>query len=208
MNDLDALDLIQLQLELECIGTDSENLLFRVPGDAPHEIGYFLLVCHAGGYATFANRSAAAAIPAHLKALPAERAFHSPEALVRSLFGDLAGLRLCYFSSYYFDRLAPQREYPDVVQYGDEFVVLDHGLVVSRAWAARNNALAAEIAVETQPGFRRQGYARQACQAWAAYELSAGKVALYSHNCDNPASRALAASLRLVHFVDGVWCYG
>jgi RimJ/RimL family protein N-acetyltransferase len=204
----DPLSLIHLQLELEGIGTDCENLLFRLPGDWSNDIGYFLVVRHAEGYATYIHHLSDPTVVAELRTLPPELAFDTAETLLRRLYGDTPDLRACYFSTYYFARLALPAEYLDVHERAGEFVVFAGSVVVSRAWSPRANSRAAEVSVETKPDFRRRGYARQACLAWAAYHLERGRVALYCHNRDNLASRALAISLGVVHFMDGVWCYG
>ena len=59
---------------------------------------------------------------------------------------------------------------------------------------------AAELAVETAPGYRRLGYARQVVAAWASHVLGEGKVAFYSHEVGNAASEALAHSLGVVQY--------
>jgi hypothetical protein len=209
MDDHDPLRLVHLQLELEGIGADCENLLFRLPDDQTRDIGYFLVVRHAAGYATFVHHLTDPAVAAELRALPSELVFDSADALLRRLYGDTPDLRTCYFSAYYFVRRALPSEYLDVHEQAGEFVVLaPGGEVVSRAWSTRRNAVAAEVAVETRPDFRRRGYARQVCLAWATCELEHHRVAFYCHNRDNLASRALAACVGVVHFMDGVWCYG
>jgi hypothetical protein len=205
----DPLLLIHIQLELEGIGADCENLLFRLPGDPSRDIGYFLVVRHAAGYATFVHHLSDPTVAAELRALPPELVFDSADTLLRRLYGDTPDVRTCYFSAYYFVRRALPAEYLDVYKRAGEFVVLAAGCeVVSRAWSTRANERAAEVAVETRPDFRRRGYARQVCLAWAAYQLEHDHVPFYCHNRDNLASRALAACLGVVHFMDGVWCYG
>jgi RimJ/RimL family protein N-acetyltransferase len=78
------------------------------------------------------------------------------------------------------------------------------GEPVSWAWSSRTNAKAAELAIETKPAFRRRGFARQVAAAWARYQLQQQKIAFYSHLHDNLPSRALAASLGVVHIMDVV----
>lgn len=108
------------------------------------------------------------------------------------------------FRSYYFLTAPSSDEYADVVRQGDRFVVLVDGEPISWAWSSRSNSRASELATETKPDFHRRGYPRQVCSAWAQYELGQGKIAFYSHRRENVASQALATSLGVIHFVDGV----
>lgn len=50
---MNPLDLIHVQMELECIGTDASNVLFRIPGDDPDDIARFYAAHHAAGYVAF-----------------------------------------------------------------------------------------------------------------------------------------------------------
>ena len=106
--------------------------------------------------------------------------------------------------SYAFTRCPLPSEFPDVCQQQERFVILHKDEIISQAWASRCNVRAAELAVETDPNFRRRGYARQVCSAWAAYHLEYNRVAFYSHLYHNDASRALAQNLGLVPFLDAI----
>ncbi len=64
----------------------------------------------------------------------------------------------------------------------------------------RGNELAAEVAVETLPAFRRRGYGRQVTAAWVYHVMRAGKIAFFSHERDNLASQVLAQSLGAVQY--------
>ena len=71
---------------------------------------------------------------------------------------------------------------------------------MSWAWTSQESDQAAELAVETEPEYRRRGYARQVVAAWATHVLQENKVAFYSHEVDNTASEALARSLGVVQY--------
>jgi predicted GNAT family acetyltransferase len=70
----------------------------------------------------------------------------------------------------------------------------------SVAWSVRENATAAELAVETAVGHRRRGYGRQVTAAWAQHVIGQGKTAFYSYAEENVGSRALARSLSVLEF--------
>jgi predicted GNAT family acetyltransferase len=96
---------------------------------------------------------------------------------------------------YYFARPPQPEEYPDVLRLDEAYVVSVASEAVSRAWTQDGSAQAAELAVETQEAYRRQGYGRQAASAWAAAIIGEEKVAFYSHLAGNAASQRLARSL-------------
>ena len=60
--------------------------------------------------------------------------------------------------------------------------------------------LAAELALEVLPEYRRRGYGRQVASAWANHIMQEGLVAFYSHLHDNLPSQALAQSLGVVQY--------
>ncbi len=202
---MNPLDLIHDQLALECIGTDAKNILFRIPGDNPDDIARFYVAHHAAGYATFVRYDVEPRIAESLRSLSPQQAFENVEMVKRILEGETPSrVPLSTFRSYYFLNAPSPDEYVDVVRQSDRFVVLIDGEPVSWAWSSRSNSRASELATETKPDFRRRGYARQVCSAWAQHELGQGKIAFYSHRQENIASQALATSLGVIHFVDGV----
>jgi predicted GNAT family acetyltransferase len=77
---------------------------------------------------------------------------------------------------------------------------LDGDEPISEAFSVRENAAAAEVAVETAALFRRRGYGRQVTAAWAYHVMGLGKVAFYSYADENTVSQALARSLGVVQF--------
>jgi predicted GNAT family acetyltransferase len=75
---------------------------------------------------------------------------------------------------------------------------------VSWAWSIRENQECAEVAVETDPNFRKHGYARRVTSAWASSIISQGKTAFFSHLESNYASRRLAQSLGVRYFASSL----
>lgn len=79
--------------------------------------------------------------------------------------------------------------------------VAEGGRVVSVCRSVRITPEAHEAGVETLPGFRGRGYAKDVAAGWARRVRAAGAVPLYSTSWENSASRAVARKLRLE-------CYG
>jgi hypothetical protein len=73
---MEVVDLIQLQLAIECIGLDSSELLVRVPGPDPDEISRVYAFQHERGYTMYFRQD----LPSHIRQkiydLGAENAFH------------------------------------------------------------------------------------------------------------------------------------
>lgn len=199
-----ARDLTYLQFELECIGLDENGLLTRIPGDNPDDIARFFIASYPTGYETFFRADIDSDIIQQLQLVSAERLFNDSDMVKAVLYQSLLPQEPSRFVSYVFTRRPLPVEFPDVSQQEEDFVILNKGRIISRAWASRHNVRAAELAVETSPDFRRRGYARQVCLAWAAYYLGHSRVAFYSHLNSNNASRALAQNLGLVPFLGGV----
>ena len=72
---MNPLDLIRTQLELECIGMDADNFLFRIPGDNPDDIARFYVTRHAAGYTTFFRHDVEPRIIERLRSLSPQQAF-------------------------------------------------------------------------------------------------------------------------------------
>lgn len=138
-------------------------------------------------------------VPPDLRAQLAATLFDSPET-IRTL---LASPMYWVGQAYTFTRAPDIHSAPDVVNEDGAFVVKQAGQVVTRAWSVRENARAAEVAVETLPAHRQRGWARQATSAWATAVLLSGRTPFFSHARDNHASAALAKSLNLTPFAEG-----
>ncbi|MBK9546414.1 MAG: GNAT family N-acetyltransferase [Dehalococcoidia bacterium] len=97
--------------------------------------------------------------------------------------------------------------HPDLVARGwrhDEqapyFGIIRDGTVVSVCYSSRLSAEAAAAGVETASDYRGQGLALEAVRAWGAAVQSTGRLAFYSTEWSNNASRGLAAKLAAFEF--------
>ena len=135
-----------------------------------------------------------------LEALPGPAAFDNREA-VRAILAAQAACKNAFFgtSAVFRDRPDPA-EFADEIRTDEGCAVQVGGMVASIAWSVRENAAAAELAVETAEGHRRRGYARQVAAAWAHEVIKQGKAAYYSYPGGNLASEALARNLGVVEF--------
>lgn len=70
--------------------------------------------------------------------------------------------------------------------------VLEGGVAVAVCSCVRLSAAAAEAGVFTQEGSRGRGHARHAVTLWAALITADGRLPLYSTDCDNLPSQAVA----------------
>ncbi len=137
-------------------------------------------------------------------ALLPQAAFEEPEAIRTVLAEHAPCARFQAGVGGTFSRMPTPDEYSDVTMQDGCFVVLADRRPVSWAWTQDGSARAAELAVETSPEYRRRGFARQVVAAWAAHELSAGRVAFYSYFTGNEASAALARSLGVTLYAEWV----
>jgi hypothetical protein len=138
-----------------------------------------------------------------LNSVPSTHACKDVETMKHILYGNKTVEGTMWRgSSYFFATALPATASPDVVERDNAFVVVRDGMLVAQAWSARSNRKSAELAVETEPAFRRQGYGRQVATGWVRNCLAHDKVGFFSHVEENAASRGLAKSLGVVHFVD------
>ena len=78
---------------------------------------------------------------------------------------------------------------------GPYFGVVREGLVVSVCYSSRLSPEAAAAGVETVTAYRGQGLVLEAIRAWAASVQAGGRLAFYSTEWTNEASRRVAAKL-------------
>ncbi|MGE0599778.1 MAG: GNAT family N-acetyltransferase [Dehalococcoidia bacterium] len=78
--------------------------------------------------------------------------------------------------------------------------VVRDGMVVAVCYSSRLSAEAAAAGVETVTAYRGQGLAVEAVKGWAAAVQSSGKIAFYSTEWTNEASRRVAAKLNAREF--------
>jgi len=205
VGDFSPLTLLHQQLALERKGVDGAGRLYRLPGENPDDMAPLLAARLVDGrYVTYFRDDVPETVIAGLRTLTAEQLYHD-HTQVLGILG-ASGSAWCG-STYFFSRIPLPEEHPLVVQRDNKFGVEVDGLTAAEAWSSRSTDFAAELAVETLPAFRRRGYGRQVCAAWASDQLAAGRVAFYSHSLENLASAALARSLGVEHIFDIV-AYG
>jgi GNAT superfamily N-acetyltransferase len=205
MTEQDILRFLRLQLELECKRVTPEGLIYAVPCENPDDIPTVSAVhLVTGDYHVFVAADADSDLVTAIHALPPSRVFEDRSAVLSLLRPQdaartpVAG-RTCFFSN------VPKMENPTGSRVIPEGVGLwVDGKQVAWAWSSRANRHAAELAVETDPEFRRRGFALQVVVAWAAEQLAAGRVAFYSHLLTNTASAALARRLNVQPLFDWV----
>jgi len=194
-------DLVRLQITLEYDLNKSGRL---VPFPGSTEQGLYIVYRYPGGYIPYFNQCLPEALCDKLRNLGGEQAFEAPQAVVWLMQRYLP----CHFEgrfvSVYLPHLPEPGKFSRVVQQGEQFVILEDGKPVCRAWSERSNAQCAEVAVETHADHRRKGCARQAVAAWAHNVISSGRVALYSYKAENRPSQALALSLGAVWYAEVV----
>jgi hypothetical protein len=201
---ISALDLIHLQLELECIGFNEHGFLTRIAGDHPDDIARIFIAKYAEDYALYFRDDIDQAIVKRLRSFSSEQLYMDTNTVKSILYQSMVPQTPYRFTSYVFEKCPLPDEFPDVIRQDERFVILHDGKAVSKAWSSRRNAHAAELAVETDPDFRRRGYAYQVCSAWAAYHILHDRIAFYSHLGTNDVSRALAQNLAVVPFLNGI----
>ena len=200
---MNPLDLIRLQITLE-YQLDALGRLVPFPGSS--EQGLYIVYRYAGGCTAFFDHRLPESLCEQLRGLGCEQTFEAPGNVQRVVQAYTPCRFEGRFVSEYLPRLPEAAEFPLVSQQQGQFVVRVDGEPVCRAWSERGNDACAEVAVETHPDHRRQGYARQAVAAWASDVIGSGRVALYSYKAGNESSRALAHSLGAVWYADVV-CY-
>ena len=195
------LELIELNIRLE-YSLDEAGLL--VPFTGSTEQARFIIYRYEGGYATFFHHALPEFIKAQIMALPREQAFGDHEAIKRLLAMQTPCRKMWIGGACYFAKLPLRGGFLDALHEDNHWVIKVDGDIAAQAWTVRGNDRAAEAAVETRPEFQRRGYGRQVTAAWAHDVMSWGLVAFYSYHRDNVASQALAKSLGLMKYADGV----
>jgi hypothetical protein len=219
---VNAVELIETQLELECIGVTSDRLLVRLPGPNPDGISRFYITRHDGGYTAYFRYDLPRHIRERLEALPQDRAFNDHETVKRILGKDAPCESMWIGKSYVFPDTLTTDDYLDATQLDEThqtlieqydakmsvhhravYAIIVDGRIVSTCESLRENAVSAEAWTRTLPAYRRCGYA-QVTAAWAHNLHKQGKIPFYSHLWDNLDSQAVAQSLGLIQCVAGV----
>jgi shikimate kinase/GNAT superfamily N-acetyltransferase len=172
----------------------------RVTPKQERELALMAVYRHAHGFERYYYANLPAVLHARLEEIPPAYALDEPEQVLASLREVYPRAEVFCAHTYVFSRSPDPEAYPDVVYRSKGYEVLVHGQTVSRAWSPDESETAAELAVETHPNYRRQGYARQAASAWAAANLAAGKMPFFSHRLGNQASQELARSMGVEHY--------
>jgi hypothetical protein len=85
---MNALELVRIHLELECIGLDADGFMARISCANPDEIARFYIVQHSGRYASYFSRDLPQSVRKPIAALPPEMAFRDYELVKRILAAD------------------------------------------------------------------------------------------------------------------------
>lgn len=192
-------DLIELQITLE-YALDEKGFLVPFPGSSEQAV--YIVYRYEDGYVPYYHYQLPVVIRSYLIAAGAQLAFSAPDQ-IEAILGEFIESRHVgkFISAYIPHRLAPET-HPQVVHREGQWVILINGKPVCWAWSERSNDYCAEVAVETLPEYRHQGYARQVVAAWANEVIGSGRTALYSYEAENLPSQALARSLGAVWYAD------
>lgn len=188
---------IEEQLRLECIGLDNQYHLVRISGSHPDEIHRLYLFKFGAAVTVLWRGDVDIHTKARFSALDAFEAFSDPDLVSRevSLVRRWCGSTYVFPSQFRCDSVG-------VFEQNSQFIVYESQSVASTAWSSRSNSTAAELAVETQPQFRRRGFAARAAGTWAKAQQQLGRIAFFSHKDENYVSRQLARHLGVVHVFD------
>jgi GNAT superfamily N-acetyltransferase len=196
MLEMNPVDLIRLSIEIEHI-IDSNGDLVPIPGK---ESALFSISQYQEGYATYFRYDIPAETREQIAAFGPEEALNNHQTIRRVLACYTPCKEVFAGRGCYFTHIPAPDEFPDVVFHKGCYVIKVKGQPVSWAWTQDESERAAELAVETLPGYRRRGYGRQVVAAWAVDVIRGGQVAFYSHRIGNVASEGLAHSLGVVQY--------
>jgi predicted GNAT family acetyltransferase len=217
---IDSPELIRIHLELECVGIDADEQLYRIPCDNPDDLPRFYIARHDGGYSRYCGQGLAADIREQLLALPPEDALRDTETVLKILAQDAPCEDMHIGKSYVFPAMSPEL-YRDAVRLNEShralieqfnpnmkpndkavYAIIADGQIASTCASSRENEYAGEAWVQTLPPFRGRGYARQVTAAWAHDLQRQGKTPFYSHKLSNLASQSVAQGLALIRCID------
>jgi GNAT superfamily N-acetyltransferase len=212
-------DLLTLQFSLQRIGVDADGCLVRLPGPNPDGVPRVYCAALAGGSTVYFSADLPRALRRQLDALTPEQTCDDQAAVCAILAQQAPCGNVWRGSSAVATRTIGGDEHPDAralrpdvaeerallesfdaeaAGYGwPVYAVIRDGRVVSACVSSREDTRGGEAWVQTLPGARGRGYARQATAAWAHALQDAGKLPLYSFSDDNLASAGVARSLGL-----------
>jgi hypothetical protein len=190
--------LARWSVELE-YGIASDQTLFPLPGHPIEELPLLIVLRHEEGTDLYFHPKVPRVARLSLDDLGDTAVLDEPERVLEVLrAAHVAGPSTkvsSYFEGSWFPHTPSAVECEGVEEREGKFVVMVEGRPVSRAWTVRENAWAAELAVETDPEHQRHGLARRVASAWARSIAASGRAPFYSYRRENAASEALARSL-------------
>lgn len=199
------IELVHYQLELECIGVDANQRLYRLECADPDDLPRYYVAKTSAGYAAYIGQGLDESIAAQLQTIAPEKALRDFGAVRRILYPNRGDRYVIWKGSTYQFITPPAPEsYPEVVEKNGAFVVIREGVTVASAWSERLSEHAAEIAIEVSPQMRFRSLGKQVALAWGAHQIAQQRVGFFSHHVENKGSAALARSLGMVHVMDVV----
>jgi len=195
MSQVSRLRLAHIQMALECKGLSASGDMIRIPGENPDRMSRFRVISYPGGCVRYFRHDVPPGLRRRLNQLSDHEVLHEFPMAQEIIEGSMGSDAMWAGKTYTFDRMPEPSEFPCAERIGGEWRIAIGGGLASWAVSARQNRISAELGVETSPGFRRRGYARQVSSAWAGCMLKEGLIAFYSHTLDNAPSEALARSL-------------
>lgn len=197
MTPLDPRTLWRVQLALEGKSFDPDSgRLVETPSDDPDGLASCYVVSYpdGGSEVAFAAEAPAQFVD-QFRQLSVEDVKNDPDAIAHRFSTERVMATAGHYHTYCFEQVANPCDL-DVTQHGSEqFSITVNGVYAAGASSSRSNSKAAELWIETEPDYRRRGYATALAGQWAQAIQSTGRTAFYSHHHDNDASRALAQRL-------------
>lgn len=195
----DPRSLWRVQLALECkVFTEDTGRLVETPCDDPDGLDTCYLASYPGGGSELALAADAPSwFVDRVRELSIAEVFRDPSTAaghLTSIGGQpvVAG----HFHTYCFDPDIASEPTETIRQEGPEqFAIVLDGQPVAGSSSSRSDEHSAELWIETEPKYRRRGFATVLARRWARDVQDAGKIAFYSHLHDNHASTALAQNL-------------
>ncbi len=203
--------LLELQLELECVWVKPGSTLVPFPCPNPDPPPRLLVVRHDHTEALYFRHDLLGHVREQLAGLSPGQAAEDEEAVKAILAQQAPCNEVGHFKAYVFPETMALRAYSSAIRLPEAneigtpvFGIITDGRVVSACSSSRENDRSAEAWVWTEPEYRGRGYAAQATSAWARDLQQRGKVPFYSHRWDNLASQAVAQKLGLRSFLTAV----
>lgn len=217
---MNAIDLIRIHLELECLATAPDGLLHTLPCADAVSAPRFYAALHPGGCVRYYRGDLPTPLRYRLESLSPTTALQD-HARVKAILGDHQPCETVWHGmSYVFPVRISEGQFPDAVRLTEQHrplidlyhpemvvegrtvygVIVDNRLV-STCESSRENRVAGEAWVQTRAEYRGRGYAAQATFGWARDLRAQGKIPFYSHRVDNPASQRVAETMALLRYI-------